>query len=79
MNTIGLLYNLSLLVLEFNRLKYWLSTFIPIPLVHRVGCRPLMLFSAVGQTISKAAYPGDNAAYRSHCLSLVRSFPFLLC
>jgi hypothetical protein len=60
--------NMSLLLSGFNGLEYWLATFIPIPLVDRVGRRPIMLVCAAGQTVSMAvlagciAYPGNQAA-----------------
>lgn len=58
----------SLLVSGFNGLEYWLATFIPIPLIDRLGRRPILLFSAIGQTISMAvlagtiAYPDNKVA-----------------
>lgn len=67
-NTVGMSRNTSLLVSGLNGLEYWLATFIPIPLVDRVGRRPLMLFAAIGQCICMAilaamtAYPGRTAA-----------------
>lgn len=58
----------SLLLSGINGLEYWLATFIPIPLIDRLGRRPILLFSAIGQTISMAilaatiAYPDNKAA-----------------
>ncbi|RDW62489.1 hypothetical protein BP5796_10791 [Coleophoma crateriformis] len=67
-NTIGMSRNTSLLVSGFNGLEYWLATFIPIPLIDRIGRRPIMLFAAIGQCISMAvlagclAYPDNKVA-----------------
>ncbi|KAJ9133457.1 General substrate transporter [Pleurostoma richardsiae] len=67
-DTLGMSRNMSLLLSGFNGLEYWLATFIPIPLVDRVGRRPIMLFAAIGQCISMAvlagctAYPDNQAA-----------------
>lgn len=58
----------ALLVSGINGLEYWLAMFIPIPLIDRVGRRPLMLFAAVGQCLCMAvlagciAYPENKAA-----------------
>ncbi|KAI1339974.1 general substrate transporter [Xylariaceae sp. FL0016] len=66
--TLGMSRNLSLLITGFNGLEYWLATFIPIPLVDRVGRRPIMLVCAVGQCASMAtlagciAYPDNKMA-----------------
>lgn len=60
-------YHTSLLVSGFNGIAYWLSTFAPIPLIDRIGRRPLLLFGAAGQTITMAilaamtADPGNKA------------------
>lgn len=54
--------NTSLLVSGFNGLEYWLATFIPIPLIDRIGRRPLMLFAAVGQCFSMAVLAGCISA-----------------
>ena len=54
-------HRMSLLLSGFNGLEYWLATFIPIPLIDRLGRRPILLFSAVGQTISMAVLAGSTA------------------
>lgn len=67
-NTLGMTRNTSLLVSGFNGLEYWLATFIPIPLVDRIGRRPLLLSCALGQALSMVvlagciAYPANTAA-----------------
>jgi MFS family permease len=67
-NTLGMSRNLSLLIAGFNGLEYWLATFIPIPLIDRIGRRRIMLFSAIGQTLTMAvlagciAYPNSKPA-----------------
>ncbi|OQE32016.1 hypothetical protein PENSTE_c001G04509 [Penicillium steckii] len=67
-NTLGMTREMSLLLSGINGIEYWLSTFIPIPLIDRLGRRPMFLFAAVGQCISMAvlaatiAYPNDKAA-----------------
>jgi sugar porter (SP) family MFS transporter len=67
-NTLGMSRNTSLLVSGFNGLEYWLATFIPLPLIDRLGRRPLMLFAAIGQCICMAvlaaclAFPADKSA-----------------
>lgn len=53
-DTLGMSRNMALLLSGFNGLEYWLATFIPIPLIDRIGRRPLMLFSATGQCITMA-------------------------
>ena len=53
-DTIGMSRNTSLLVSGINGLEYWLATFIPIPLIDRIGRRPILLFGAIGQTITMA-------------------------
>lgn len=63
----GMSRDTSILVSGINGLEYWLATLIPIPLIDRIGRRPIMLFSAVGQTISMAVLAGcisqpDNKA-----------------
>ena len=45
----------------FNGLEYWLATLLPIPLIDRVGRRPLLLFSAIGQTLCMAVLAGTIA------------------
>lgn len=67
-DVLGMSRNMALLLSGVNGLEYWLATFIPIPLVDRLGRRPLMLFSAVGQCVSMAvlaaciSFPGSKAA-----------------
>lgn len=53
--------NTSLLVTGFNGLEYWLATFIPIPIIDRVGRRRIMIFSAIGQSLSMAVLAGTIA------------------
>ncbi|CAK7197847.1 hypothetical protein SEUCBS139899_000497 [Sporothrix eucalyptigena] len=60
-DTLGMSRNTSLLVTGFNGLEYWLATFIPIPLIDRVGRRRIMIFSAIGQSISMAVLAGTIA------------------
>lgn len=67
-NTLGMTREMGLLLSGINGIEYWLSTFIPIPLVDRLGRRSMFLFAAIGQCISMAvlagtiAYPDDKAA-----------------
>lgn len=61
-NTLNMSRNTSLLVSGFNGLEYWLATFIPIPLIDRIGRRPLMLFAAIGQACSMAVLAGCISA-----------------
>lgn len=44
---LGMSRDMVLLLSGFNGLEYWLATFVPLPLIDRVGRRPLMLVSAV--------------------------------
>ncbi|CRG91013.1 hypothetical protein PISL3812_08061 [Talaromyces islandicus] len=48
---------ISFLVSGYNSLEFRLATFVPIPLIDRV-VRPIMLFSAIGQTIPMAILAG---------------------
>lgn len=67
-DTLGMSRNTSLLVSGFLGLEFWLATFIPIPLIDRLGRRPLMLFAAIGQAVCMAilagciAYPENKTA-----------------
>ncbi|PSR79063.1 general substrate transporter [Coniella lustricola] len=70
-DTLGMSRNMALLLSGFNGLEYWLATFIPIPLIDRVGRRPLMLFSAVGQCISMAVLAACIAFPNSTSLGYV--------
>ncbi|PWY62098.1 sugar transporter [Aspergillus eucalypticola CBS 122712] len=66
-NLITYYVHLSLLMSGFVGLEFWIASFIPIPLIDRLGRRPLLLFGAVGQCVSMAvlaatvAYPGNKA------------------
>ena len=57
---------MSLLISGFVGLEFWLASFIPIPLIDRLGRRPLLLFGAIGQCISMViiaatvAYPNNK-------------------
>jgi Sugar (and other) transporter len=67
-DTLGMSRNLSLILAGFNGLGYWIATFIPIPPIDRIVRRRIMLFPAVGQTITMAvlagciAYPNSKPA-----------------
>jgi Sugar (and other) transporter len=52
--SIGLSRNVSLILGGFNGVEYCLASLIPVFIIDRVGRRPLMLFSAAGQTICMA-------------------------
>lgn len=67
----------SLLLTGINGIEYWLATFIPIPLIDRLGRRPILLFSAIGQSISMAALAGSIAYPDSKAAGYVASV-FLL-
>lgn len=76
-NTLHLTRDLSLLLTGLNGLEYWLATFIPIPLIDRLGRRPILLFSTIGQTISMAVLAGSIAYLESKAAGYVASV-FLL-
>ena len=48
--SIGLSRDISLLLGGFNGIEYFLASMIPVFIIDRVGRRPLMMFSAAGQT-----------------------------
>lgn len=57
---------MSLLLSGVVGLEFWLASFVPIPLVDKIGRRPLLLFGAVGQCVSMViiaamvAYPNNK-------------------
>ena len=67
----------SLLLTGINGIEYWLATFIPIPLIDRLGRRPILLFSAIGQSISMAALAGSIAYPDSEAAGYVASVSLL--
>jgi hypothetical protein len=69
--------NTSLLVSGLNGVEYWLATFIPIPLIDRLGRRPIMLFAAAGQCLSMAVLAGCIAHPESKAAGYVAA-AFLL-
>lgn len=54
-------HNLSLLLAGFNGVAYFISSLIPIFFVERLGRRKLLLFSAIGQTITMAVLAGTTS------------------
>ncbi|GAC71198.1 hypothetical protein PANT_1d00043 [Moesziomyces antarcticus T-34] len=52
--SVGLSRSTSLLLAGFNGLAYFVSSLVPIPLIERVGRRPLMLIGVGGQAICMA-------------------------
>ncbi|KAL2818521.1 general substrate transporter [Aspergillus cavernicola] len=47
--SVGMSHNLALLLAGFNGVAYFLSTFVPVWAIDRLGRRKLMLFAAAGQ------------------------------
>lgn len=76
-NTLHLTRDLSLLLTGLNGLEHWLATFTPIPFVDRLGRRPILLFSTIGQTISMAILAGSIAYLENKAADYVASV-FLL-
>ncbi|BCS20819.1 sugar porter family MFS transporter [Aspergillus puulaauensis] len=65
--SVGMAHNLALLVAGFNGVAYFLSTFVPVWAIDRLGRRKLMLFAAGGQCACMAilagtVYDGGHAA-----------------
>ncbi|PWY87140.1 MFS sugar transporter [Aspergillus sclerotioniger CBS 115572] len=66
-SSVGMSHNLALLMAGFNGVAYFVSTFIPIWAIDRLGRRKLMLFAAAGQCVCMAVlagtvYDGGHAA-----------------
>ncbi|OOF98298.1 hypothetical protein ASPCADRAFT_513846 [Aspergillus carbonarius ITEM 5010] len=66
-SSVGMSHNLALLMAGFNGVAYFVSTFIPIWAIDRLGRRKLMLFAAAGQcacmaVLAGTVYDGGHAA-----------------
>ncbi|OJJ64238.1 hypothetical protein ASPSYDRAFT_1155543 [Aspergillus sydowii CBS 593.65] len=65
--SVGMTHNLALLMAGFNGVAYFVSTFVPVWAIDRLGRRKLMLFAAGGQCACMAilagtVYDGGHAA-----------------
>ncbi|RDW81256.1 uncharacterized protein DSM5745_04813 [Aspergillus mulundensis] len=65
--SVGMSHNLALLMAGFNGVAYFVSTFVPVWVIDRLGRRKLMLFAAGGQCACMAilagtVYDGGHAA-----------------
>ncbi|KAL4908884.1 hypothetical protein BDW74DRAFT_165603 [Aspergillus multicolor] len=65
--SVGMSHNLALLMAGFNGVAYFVSTFVPVWAIDRLGRRKLMLFAAGGQCACMAilagtVYDGGHAA-----------------
>ncbi|KAL3476983.1 hypothetical protein BJX99DRAFT_270140 [Aspergillus californicus] len=56
--SVGMSHNLALLLAGFNGVAYFLSTFVPVWAIDRLGRRKLMLFAAAGQAACMAILAG---------------------
>ncbi|KAL5001775.1 hypothetical protein BDV10DRAFT_203332 [Aspergillus recurvatus] len=56
--SVGMSHNLALLLAGFNGVAYFLSTFVPVWAIDRLGRRKLMLFAAGGQCACMAILAG---------------------
>ncbi|KAL5359043.1 hypothetical protein BJX96DRAFT_164166 [Aspergillus floccosus] len=56
--SVGMTHNLALLMAGFNGVAYFVSTFVPIWTIDRLGRRKLMLFAAAGQCCCMAILAG---------------------
>lgn len=59
--SVGMSYNLSMLLAGFNGVAYFLSSLVPIWVIDRLGRRKLMLFAAAGQCVCMAVLAGTVA------------------
>lgn len=59
--SVGLSYNLSMLLAGFNGVAYFFSSLVPIWVIDRLGRRKLMLFAAAGQCVCMAILAGTVA------------------
>ncbi|KAE8371242.1 hypothetical protein BDV26DRAFT_286933 [Aspergillus bertholletiae] len=75
--SVGMSHNLALLLAGFNGVAYFVSTFIPIWTIDRLGRRKLMLFAVIGQCACMAILAG-TVWDGSHAAGLVATVMLFL-
>lgn len=76
--SVGLSYNLSMLLAGFNGVAYFFSSLVPIWVIDRLGRRKLMLFAAAGQCACMAILAGtvSNGSASAGIVASVMLFLF---
>ncbi|EAU39435.1 hypothetical protein ATEG_00789 [Aspergillus terreus NIH2624] len=76
--SVGMTHNLALLMAGFNGVAYFVSTFVPIWTIDRLGRRKLMLFAAAGQCCCMAILAGTvwDGSHASGIVATVMLFLF---
>ncbi|KAL4739861.1 general substrate transporter [Aspergillus similis] len=76
--SVGMTHNLALLLAGFNGVAYFLSTFVPVWAIDRLGRRKLMLSAAAGQCACMAILAGTvyNGGFSAGIVATVMLFLF---